>query len=111
MEFEIGRLVVVRDWDEMAEEYGVYLSSYYSEAIPLPDGLPFLKGMKFLCGIVAEVTGFRVLFDGTQEILLSGIPGFFHISKYVLKPFHSSKPEFSYDDFTAMISGGGMYGD
>ena len=111
MEFEIGDLVVVRDWEEMAEEYGVCLSLHYSEAVPLPDGLHFFKGMKFLCGIVAEVTGFRMLFDGTQEILVSGLPGLFHISKYMLKPFHSPMPEFSYADFTAMISGGDMYGD
>lgn len=48
--FKVGDRVVVRDWDDMEEEYGVYP---ISGTIKCPNG--FTKSMRHLCGRTATV--------------------------------------------------------
>lgn len=50
--FKVGDRVVVRDWDDMAKEYGVYDGT---GTIKCPDG--FTVAMKHLCGRTATVVG------------------------------------------------------
>lgn len=49
--FKVGDRVVVRDWDDMAKEYGTYDGG---ETIKCPNG--FIEPMRHLCGRTATVT-------------------------------------------------------
>lgn len=49
--FKVGDHVRIRQWDDMAKEYGVF-----STSIPIPAS--FVDGMKNLCGEEAIITGF-----------------------------------------------------
>ena len=51
MRLRIGDVVIFKDWDEMAEEYG----SFSPTCINTPR-FGFINGMKHLCGTTAVVT-------------------------------------------------------
>lgn len=50
--FEVGDHVVIRDWDDMAEEFG----TQNDVRIKVGDGCTFVSGMKNICGREAVIT-------------------------------------------------------
>ena len=45
-QYNVGDIVIIRDWDDMVAEYGMTSNSLYIT----PDKLGFAPGMKSMCG-------------------------------------------------------------
>ena len=109
--FKVGDRVVVRDWGDMAKEYGAEDSDIR------PDGCAtsFTAIMKHLCGRTATITGVdddyvRVKFDDK-----SGDTNWY-FRRWMFNPSDSDKPtsKFNVDDLVTLKNGlepGKTYGD
>lgn len=111
MEFPIGSVLHIREWSDMAEEYGV---DDYGDII-CPDDEEFSQDMEFLCGKVFTVKeiyeeqenrlylseeGDEYLYeDGTSDT----IP--WAICKYMFKEFKDANdsPPIDVDDFMEVL--------
>lgn len=100
--FNVGDIVRVREWDDMAREYGVDRDGDINTPVY------FVKRMRPLCGDRAEIT--RIHTDGCIELyFLDGSNGretdfFYHES--MLEPYYqSSIVSFDEAEFIDMIGG------
>lgn len=69
-DFHVGDTVLIRQWDDMAREYGVEHDSTSSYIMPADSVVGFVEGMRKLCGtehvireIVERSGGTFVLFN------------------------------------------------
>ena len=53
-DFEVGDVVVIRDWDDMEDEFGPTDSA---GDLPVGDHCYFTSGMRYLCGKEGIITG------------------------------------------------------
>lgn len=91
--FKVGDVVVVRDWDDMESEFGLYKSGN----IKVP--FSFTDTMRPLCGREIEIIGVETRFDGIISYQLGGVS--WSISEQMLRPVADSQIEikYSFDEF------------
>ena len=98
--FKVGDRVVVRDWDDMAKEYGVYDGG---GTIKCPNG--FTVTMKHLCGRTATVTSVNGTSIGVDFDDKSG-DVYWGYAKQMFNPIDSGKPtpKFNVGDLVTLKS-------
>lgn len=100
--FNVGDIVRVREWDDMAREYGVDIDGDINTPVY------FVKGMKPLCGDRAKIT--RIYAGGCIELYFldscSGKETDFCYHESMLEPYYqSSIVSFDEAEFMDMIGG------
>ena len=80
--FYVGQKVLIRQWEDMAQEFGTD-----EDGIPC-EGIWFIKTMKRDCGALAEIVGFT-----EDEVMLSGPVGMYHYNCHMIEPFDKEPDE------------------
>ena len=80
-EFKIGDILKIREWDDMAEEYGINRHGN------IACDLVFIRGMKYMCG---EIFTLRKIDAGGRYHSQEGIEKGYSISKDMLEYAHIS---------------------
>lgn len=102
MRYSVGDMVTVRDWGDMAAEFGMVLS----DAIATP-GLSFTEEMKVFCGGIFEVERVR---SHIKCYYLHGVKvatgRCYGFTDDMLVDGHVDCPDYSEDNFMQMLGVG-----
>lgn len=97
-DFNVGDLVVIRDWDDMAAEFGVNRQGTPIPSIPCK--FTFIEGMRYLCNTEHTITRIK---DNGRVFLDPPVDGYSISTDMIRRADFAEVPEIDTDSLLGIL--------